>query len=68
MFIAGNSCICLVCETKTFEETDYNIMQLVGYMIASAQENYTQRKTIFPPFEGMKNWDVLRKNECFGII
>ena len=35
-------------ELKRDEDVSYNIMQLVGYMIASAQENYIERKVVFP--------------------
>ena len=48
LLIAGNLCICLICEAKRYETTRIDLMQIVGYMIGSIQENYKRRRVIFP--------------------
>lgn len=48
VLLSGNDCICLVIEVKSNQATTFQIMQLVGYMIASLQQNYKSLDQIFP--------------------
>ena len=46
--LSGNKCICLIVEIKSHLNEYFEDMQLVGYMIASLQENYNYLGQVFP--------------------